>query len=548
MTQTLLQSPSSLTIFFRLALATTTGCLWALGDPALPLSAVGWIAMIPLMILIDRTPSLRKVVLYCGWVGFLANVGGCYWLLETIKRFTSFSWLLSIALFLSVCAYQGLLFVLFGAAVHLVQHRKNVSMAVVAPLAIVAAELILPMVFPYSLAITQAWHPLLLQIADVTGPAGVSALLLLVNGAIYDILVGRRGAKRCAVIAGLIVLVCLGYGELRMRHFDTFTAAAPKLRVGIVQLNAGVTHPGVSSAQDAAQRLAALQEQSRELEAEGAQLIVWSEASYPYLLRRDAATDSSPGVLQKVMQGFTTPVVIGAQTLDAASKKRFNSAVLVGRTGAFAGIYDKIRLLNFGERVPAGEIFPWLTSLMPGEYSRFTPGTDARPLVFQREDGTQWRLGTFICFEDTLPEILRQVGRGHPHLLVNLTNDTWFGDTAEPWEHLALSVFDSIEERSALVRSVNSGLSAFIDVSGRVIQMTYATDPYFRPEPASHSLRSLPLIEGGHTLYSYVGDLFSYLCCLYLTVLIVSGYMPRFFARFLIRFKMRASTSELANA
>jgi len=548
MTGTLAHLERNPKIHLRLALATAAGCLWALGDPALPLSVVGWIAMVPLLIVVGHTPSFRNAMLYCGWAGLVANIGGCYWLLDTIKRFTTFSWMLSTALFLAICAYQGLLLVLFGAVVYLVRHRTDVSMAVVAPLAIVAAELIFPMVFPYSLAITQAWHPLLLQIADVTGPAGVSALLLLVNGAIYDLVIGRRGAKRCAVIAGLIVLVCLGYGQLRMRHFDTFTAAAPKLRVGIVQLNAGVTHPGVSSAQDAAQRLAALQEQSRELEAEGAQLIVWSEASYPYLLRRDAATDSSPGVLQKVMQGFTTPVVIGAQTLDAASKKRFNSAVLVGRTGAFAGIYDKIRLLNFGERVPAGEIFPWLTSLMPGEYSRFTPGTDARPLVFRREDGTQWRLGTFICFEDTLPEILRQVGKNHPHLLVNLTNDTWFGDTAEPWEHLALSVFDSIEERSALVRSVNSGLSAFIDVNGRVIQKTYATDPYFLPEPASHSLRSLPLIEGGHTLYSYVGDLFSYLCCLYLTVLIVSGYMPRFFARFLIRFKMRASTSELANA
>lgn len=508
-------------ILFHFAFATASGCLWALGDPALPLSVVGWVAMVPLLIVINSTSSFLSAVLWCGWAGFVANIGGCYWLLTTIKRFTNFSWPTSIALFFAVCAYQGLLFVLFGAAVRLIRHRKDVPMALIAPLAIVASELILPMVFPYSLGITQAWHPLLIQIADITGPAGVSALLLMVNGGLYDILSRRYQALRCAIAVLLVFFASLIYGGLRMQHFDAVAASASKLRVGIVQANAGLRHRGVSSTQDEMQRLIALQEQSRELEAEGAQLIVWSEASYPYLLRRDASTDASPGVLERVLRGFATPVVIGAQTFDVANGRRFNSALLVDRTGAFVGIYDKIRLLNFGERVPAGELLPWLTELMPHEYARFTPGTQANPLILRTGDGRAWRLGTFICFEDTLPEILRSVGKHHPDLLVNLTNDTWFGDTSEPMEHLALSVFDSIEERSALVRSVNSGVSAFVDANGRVIQKTFTVDTYSHPVPASHSLKSMPLIEGGHTPYAHIGDLFSYLCCLWLAFLLI---------------------------
>jgi len=521
MTKPISPPEGRLSLPLGLTLATASGLLWALSTPPLPFSGLAWVAMLPLLFVLDRTPSFRKAAFLCTWTGLVGNIVGFYWLFPTIMRFTAFPWPASSAIFFAICAYQGLLFTLFGAAVHIVRHRKNLSMAALAPLAIVSAELVLPMLFPYSLAITQAWHPLLLQVADLTGPVGVSALLLLVNGALYDSLyalfVLRRRTLRAAIAAGLILTATLIYGELRMRHFDALSVRAPKLRVGIVQPNVAYQ----PSANDAAHRLAILQEQSRDLEAEGAQLIVWTETSYPYLLRRDAATDPSAGVPHPVRQSFTTPIIIGAQTIDATRGMRFNSAVLIDRTGAISGIYDKIRLLNFAERIPFSKMVPWLADRIPRSLGRFTPGIEAKPFQLTLEDGARWRLGTFICFEDTLPELLRKVGNNHPDLLVNITNDSWFGDTSEPWEHLALSVFDSIEVRSVLVRSVNSGVSAFIDANGRVVQRTYANDSSFHQQQPSHSVRSVPMIEGGHTLYSYVGDLFSYICILCLTALMI---------------------------
>jgi apolipoprotein N-acyltransferase len=518
-------SARELPVWFSLALATATGCLWFLSAPPFRFSACAWIAMVPLMIVLDRTSSFVKAVLFCSWAGFVANVGGFYWLFETVRNFSNLPWAISLIIFMAICLYQGLTFSLFGAAVFVARHRGTIPMALVAPLAMVTAEWAVPMIFPDSLAITQAWHPLVIQIADITGRAGVCALLLLVNGGIYDLVASRKRAIVPAVISGMVLAASLVYGQIRIRQIDKRCSAAPKLLVGIVQPNFAHAQRGSLPTQPASQRLAELQEQSRELEAEGAQLIVWSETSYPFGLQRHSGVVMEDAA-HPVMQGFSTPVIAGAQTIDTVTRKRFNSAIMVDRKDKIVGSYDKVRLMNFGERVPAGEALPWLTTLMPREFALFTPGSTTNPLLLKNSDGTTWRVGTFICFEDTLPDFLRGVGAHHPHLLVNISNDSWFGEDSEPWEHLALSVFDSVEQRSAMARSVNSGVSAFIDPNGRVFQETYAVDPSIHIRPPSHRLAFLPLLQGGYTIYDRMGHLFAGLLSFCLAMLL--GYLMFF--------------------
>jgi apolipoprotein N-acyltransferase len=126
--------------------------------------------------------------------------------------------------------------------------------------------------------------------------------------------------------------------------------------------------------------------------------------------------------------------------------------------------------------------------------------------------GQIWRLGPVICYEDILPRYLRRVGALHPNLLVNLTSDSWFGANTEPWQHLALSVFASIELRVSMVRAVDSGISALIDPNGRVLRKTYADDPLRNPRAADGIVVTAPGMAGGHTLYVAAGGLFAYLC------------------------------------
>ena len=162
-----------------------------------------------------------------------------------------------------------------------------------------------------------------------------------------------------------------------------------------------------------------------------------------------------------------------------------------------AGRYDKVRLLAFGEYIPGIETFPWLRKLLPAGAGRFTAGKGPGVMSLQGPGGIRWRLGPVICYEDILQGFLRGVGQLHPNLLVNLTSDSWFGADTEPWEHLALAVFASVELRVSMVRAVNSGVSALIDPNGRVMRKTYADDPYRNPRAADGIVVSAPVMAGG---------------------------------------------------
>jgi apolipoprotein N-acyltransferase len=303
-------------------------------------------------------------------------------------------------------------------------------------------------------------------------------------------------------------------------------AHAPRLEVGLVQPNFAYTIDGEFSRDEAVRQLTALQEQSRSLERAGAQLLVWSEGSYPVTVPRDFSADFSPDSPAMIRRGFTVPTLIGAEMYDAAREDAFNSAVLLDRNGKVAGRYDKVRLLAFGEYVPGIDAFPWLRKFLPAGAGRFTAGPGPGVISLQGPgDQENLRLGPVICYEDILQGFLRGVGQLHPNLLVNLTSDSWFGADTEPWEHLALAVFASVELRVSMVRAVNSGISALIDPNGRMLEKTYADDPYRNPRAADGIVVSAPIVPGGHTVYTTVGNLFAYLCLA--GTLIILAIAPR---------------------
>jgi apolipoprotein N-acyltransferase len=230
-----------------------------------------------------------------------------------------------------------------------------------------------------------------------------------------------------------------------------------------------------------------------------------------------------------IRRGLSIPVVVGAEMVGTSREDAFNSAILLDGNGRAAGHYDKVRLLAFGEYIPGIETFPWLRRYLPPGIGRFTAGKGPGVLTLQEPGGRDWKLGPVICYEDILQGFLRGVGRLNPNLLVNLTSDSWFGAESEPWEHLALAVFASVELRVSMVRAVNSGVSALIDPNGRVVQKSYANDPYRNPRGADGVLVSAPWMPGGHTVYAAVGDLFAYLCIAALILIGVAakGRLPQ---------------------
>lgn len=525
----------------RLALAVLSALLMVLSVPTFDVWPLMWIALVPLLHLAVTAPTGRRAFLE-GWLtGSVATTGGFYWIEGLLERFGHMPVIEAVPIMMLLNIYQGLEFALFTWVVHRVGRpgARSIPLVLLAPTAMAAIELIVPQIFPFYLAISQAWQPAIIQIADLTGPVGVTFLLLLVNAGGYEVVRAVARQRRTTdptapsssngrppLIAVVwhcvrplfiptgVVLAALGYGAVRMRQIDARWTAAPKARVGIVQANVGIQEKWDPA--HAARLLMLHQRESAELARKGADLIVWPESSYPYALSRTLARDFPDTDPRRVQRGFSTPLVFGSVTLAPgprethAGKDRFpyNSALMLDRQGRVAGLFDKVYLLLFGEYIPFYDHIPWFTQLFP-EASNFSRGEEPAVFPFEHQ-GHTYRLGPLVCYEDILPAFTRSVAKLDPHLLVNITNDAWFGKTSEPYQHLALAVFRSVENRLDMVRAVNTGVSAHIDAVGRVRVATDSADPAERPPPVA-ALAEVALLERGG-LYARVGDVFGFLC------------------------------------
>jgi apolipoprotein N-acyltransferase len=487
-------------------LATLSGCLWFLACAPFDLWALAWIASVPMLAVIDRAATFRRALFLGWWAGAVETGGGFYWLVDVAHRFASFPWAASLVVFFAFCASRALIFLLFTAIVCGIRRRMRLPMALLAPPAMVICEILVPQVFPCGQWISQAWQPHVIQIAELTGPWGVTALLMLVNGALYDLIDDPRAA-RAPLAAGAAVLIAA------LAFVDELLTRAPWIKIGLVQPNIAYTVDGDISEAEAIRQLKALQGQSQRLERMGADLTVWSEGSYPASLPRDFTADFPENSAARVREGLEQPTIIGASMVDTVHEElAYNSALLIDADGGVGGRYDKVRLLAFGEYIPGIEYFPWLRNLLPIGSGQFTPGLGPALMPMHGPKGEMWMLGPVICYEDILPGFLRRVGALHPNLLVNLTSDSWFGAGSEPWEHLALSVYASVELRVAMVRAVNSGVSALIDPNGRLVAKSYADDPYRHPRPADGLLVTAPRMAGSDTVYVRYGWWFPAAC------------------------------------
>jgi apolipoprotein N-acyltransferase len=521
--------------FARLGLSALSGVLLALAClslPALRTWPLMWIALVPQLhvALTSRTP--RAAFLQGWFTGTLANTIGFYWMDSLLERFGHMSPIEALPIMLLLTAYQGLEFALLSWGVWRLRARTGgrLPTALMAMLVMAAVELVVPQVFPFYLAISQAAVPAVIQVADITGPIGVTALLVAWNGALLDAWNGRRaGRGRAALqplaIATLFVVADLAYGALRLHQVDVARAAAPKVKTGLVQANVGILEKW--DPKEFAGLLETHQRLSADLARAGAELVVWPESSYSYALPRPFLHEFPDGDPRRVRVGFDTPLVFGALTRTAgrpqkpADRYPYNTALMMDAEGRVTAAYDKVFLMLFGEYIPFYDSIPWFTQLFP-EASNFSRGRDPGSFPLHVR-GRDYALGPLICYEDILPGFTRSVTQLKPNALVNITNDAWFGRTSEPYQHLALAVFRAVENRLELVRAVNTGVSAHVDAAGRVLAQTTSVDPALTPDaPPATLLVDLAMLEGGG-LYRHVGNLFGFGCLLALVALVRRG-------------------------
>jgi apolipoprotein N-acyltransferase len=517
----------------RLGLSALSAALLVLAVPTTNAWPLMWLALAPQLHVALESKTAKRAFLH-GWLtGTLANTVAFYWMDGLLERFGHMSPIEAVPIMMLLTAYQGLEFAFLSWGLHRARARvgERVPLAVLAPLVMVTIELTMPQIFPFYLAISQAWVPVLIQVADLTGPMGVTALVVAWNGALVDAWLrlragqGRAVAFRPLACATALVVADLVYGAARLHQVDVARAAAPKVKTGLVQANVGILEKWDPA--EFAKLLQTHQRLSADLSRAGAEFIVWPESSYSYTLPRTIAREFPEGDPRRVRLGFATPLLFGAVTrVDGppptpADRYPYNTALMMDEAGGITAKYDKVFLMIFGEYIPYYDSIPWFTKVFP-EASNFSRGRE--PASFPlRAGGHDYKLGPLICYEDILPSFSRRVAALAPNAFVNITNDAWFGRTDEPYQHLALAVFRSVENRHEMVRAVNTGVSAHVDAAGRVLARTDSVDPVETPGAAPVSLLvDLAMLPGGG-LYRHVGDLFAFLCALALAAALLRG-------------------------
>ncbi len=486
--------------------------LLLIASPPLGLWPFALVALVPaLYALRDRSGA---AAFGWGWLlGFLVNLGGQSWSIGLLMRFGRMAWWTSAAAWIAGSAYQALVFAIWAWA-FVRARRRNMPLPLAAGVSLVAASALIPFLFPWTIAIVLVPFWPATQVAELAGAGGVTFVLVLFNVAAFETLEALR-TRRAPARGTLVALAAiLSFGLARGAQVWQKSERAPKLRLGIVQPNFGVTTRQVRVL-EAARLIDGLRSASVEAETRGAQLVVWPEAAWPMAVDRRLASDYPAGHVWQLRRGLHGPLLAGVLTLDFAGDARAmrNSAWLIDRDGAGVGFYDKVHLLAFGEYTPLGERAPRWRELVRArllESDELEPGSEPKLLTLGDA-----RIAPLICYEDTLADYVRRADRLEPNLLVTLANLAWFGDSAAASQALALAALRAVETRHEVVRATETGLSGRLDALGRVRETGPLIDPggsARHAAPPSVMVVEAALVGGGRTVYSRVGDLFAWFC------------------------------------
>jgi apolipoprotein N-acyltransferase len=483
------------------AYAVLSGLLLFLSFPKFGNGILAWVALISLFHALRNAKP--KEAFRTGFLaGLIAHVGILYWISNVVVQYGYLPFYMGIAAMLLLAAYLSLYTAMFAAGIVFLRARGH-DLYLAAPLLWTTLEYLrshLLTGFPWeNLAYSQYLFGNIIQIADITGIYGISFVIVLSNAVLYNILMAILHGRRSPVVeiatACSVLLLLYGYGHFRTAYIQESLKKASSIEVALIQGNIDQNIKWDERYQS--QTLDVYGSLSlRSIPAPGG-LIVWPETAAPFHFER-------PGPLQETLLHLTRisgrTLLFGSPSYEEENGKIsfINSAYLLRPDGVVSGRYDKVHLVPYGEYVPLRQFFPFIGKLVAG-VADFRPGRGFDPLF---SDGH--RFGVMICYEGIFPEIARNYKRNRADLLVNITNDAWFGKTSAPYQHLSMTVFRAVENRLYLVRAANTGVSAVIDPTGMILSRT---DLFERTV-----LRDSVKFIDEKTFYAAYGDLFVYLC------------------------------------
>ena len=463
---------------------------------------MAWFALVPLLKSLENEPpsAIFRLGFIAGLAHFLTLI---YWILQVLGTYGGLNIVISGGLLLLLCiylaVYPGIFTVLFSRL------RGTVFPALTAGALWVSLEFIRAKFltgFPWCLlGYSQHSHPALIQSADTLGVYGLSFLILAVNTMIYLLFFnggpspGKRLVGMETSVIGILILLLITYGYYRISEYDTKSTGKKSVRVAIIQGNIDQSVKWNPAFQK--KTLEKYIRLSRSAYAYHPYLIIWPETAIPAFFQDG---DEITKEVFKIPLESGAYLIFGspAYKIDNGAVSYYNRMYVLSPQGIVTGWYDKVHLVPFGEYVPMKNILPFVHRLVPAA-GDFASGKEVKPLELR-----DFSVGGLICYEAIFPELSRSHSKKGAKILVNLTNDAWFGMTSAPYQHLIMSIFRAVETRMPLIRAANTGFSAVIDPRGDIV----ARGDLFNEEVLT---AEVPIGKNHLTFYSKYGDLFAYL-------------------------------------
>ncbi len=513
----------------RAALAVASGLALGLAFPKFDHGLLAWVALVPLFYVIEGE-SLRRVFWWAYLQGFAAYVVELYWIPIPLHDFADVR--MEFAIF-PMLALAGI--VAFNTAVAIwagefVARRTRIPAVLTMPIAWTAIEWFrtwFPVGFPWNLLGYAAYKNLeLIQFAEFTGVYGVSALIVFFNAVVYVVIFRRGGSRLQAVSLSTLtamMIALVAFGAWRISDLKSAPSAG-NFKVAMVQGN--IPQSLKWDPKFLPQSYGVYQDETADAAKRGADLVVWPEAAAAFLFQPD---DQYPAELASDAEYRTAlltlaktqhePILFGAPALARADGRLgfYNRAYLVSANGQgeVDAHYDKIELVPFGEYVPARAILGFFVNKVVNGFGDLIPGHEQT--LFDLKGA---KLGILICYESIFPDLTRREVNEGANVLVNITNDAWYGESSAPYQVLAMAALRSVETKVPMVRVANTGFSALIEPSGRIADRT----PLFKRGTTIVDVSWRPV----RTLYTMVGDLFAEICFVLTVIgLILAWRWPR---------------------
>ncbi len=508
----------------RLALAVVSGLLLTASFPVVGWEYLAWIALVPLLFAVRGFSPGRSFVLglVTGCVHYFSLI---YWMLPTLSRYGELPLIAAALLFVGLVLSLALFPAVFTLLLSGWLDRPGPGVLVV-PWVWVTLEYLRSFLFsglPWELlGYSQFEHLPLIQVADITGVYGISFLIVWANATVFLLLWNfflpekddNRPGKWSAGSMVLVGLLLLGltwtYGKMRLRNINYLLSQAPTMVMSIIQGNVDQAQKWEMAYRwRTVEKYMALAEREK---AAAPRLVIFPETAMPfYFIHDKVLTD----LVQEKAREMESCFLVGAPSLEQRGERfRFyNSAYLIAPSGEIVDRYDKVHLVPFGEYIPGGDWLPFLEKIVYGA-GDFSPGKKGDVLGLG-----QWRLGVQICYEIIFSDGCRTMVDNGADVLLNITNDAWYGRSSAPYQHFSMTVLRAVESRRALVRAANTGISGWVEPTGRIRQTT----GLFTEITQTYRIPKLETLS----LYTRVGDLFAKICVVITVCVIGQSYRRR---------------------